>query len=76
MHHGRDDARARLPGQLADEYPCLRAADAVQRATAIEVNGRWIKSGLSGIVLVSADDEQNKAARAEGMRVEDPCLHP
>jgi uncharacterized protein len=54
----------------------LRAYDAVQLAAAIEVNGRWILGGRSGIVLVSADDELNKAARVEGLTVEDPNLYP
>ncbi len=54
----------------------LRAYDTVQLAAAIEVNGRWIRGGRSGIVLVSADDELNKAARVEGLTVEDPNSHP
>ena len=54
----------------------LRAYDAVQLAAALELNSRWIKGGLGGIVLVSADVDLNKAAQADGVRVEDPNTHP
>ena len=53
----------------------LRAYDAVQLATAIELHKQWLDAGVS-VVLVSADQELNAAATAEGLAVEDPLLHP
>jgi predicted nucleic acid-binding protein len=64
------DAAARL----ADAH-ALRAYDAVQLA-ALELNGRWLKAGLGGVTLVSADRDLNAAATAEGLPVEDPNMHP
>ncbi len=49
----------------------LRGYDAVQLAAALEV-----QDNTSTLVLVSADDELNAAAIAEGMAVENPNKHP
>jgi predicted nucleic acid-binding protein len=46
----------------------LRAYDAVQLAAALELN----RLSQGGIVLVSADQDLNDAAAAEGLPVEDP----
>lgn len=54
----------------------LRAYDAVQLASAIEVNCRYHTAGVSPVTLVSADAGLNAAARAEGLPVEDPNDHP
>jgi predicted nucleic acid-binding protein len=54
----------------------LRAYDAVQLAIAREVQGRRFALGLSGITLISADQELNAAATAEGLPVDDPNRHP
>jgi uncharacterized protein len=54
----------------------LRAYDAVQLATAIEVQRQWLRLGLGGIVLVSSDKDLNAAATAEGIGVDDPTAHP
>jgi predicted nucleic acid-binding protein len=54
----------------------LRAYDAVQLAVAMELNGRWLAAGTSGITLVSADQDLNTAATAEGLLVDDPNVHP
>jgi uncharacterized protein len=54
----------------------LRAYDAVQLAAAVELNGRWLAAGMGSITLVSADQQLNNAAVAEGLLVEDPNLHP
>ena len=51
----------------------LRAADAVQLACAILADHRLPDSGYC---LVSADNELNAAAQSEGLRVENPNLHP
>jgi uncharacterized protein len=61
--------------RLADAHE-LRAYDAVQLAAALELNGRWLAAGMSGITLVSADQDLNTAATAEGLMVEDPNVHP
>ena len=53
----------------------LRAYDAVQLAAALEVNERFMAANQS-ITLISADMALNNAARAEGLLVEDPNLHP
>jgi uncharacterized protein len=64
------------PGLLADAMKLanaheLRAYDAVQLAAALELN----RLSEGGIVLVSADQELNHAATAEGLPVEDPGHH-
>ena len=56
--------------QLADRY-ALRAYDAVQFAAALE-----IRSLAPTMTLLSADDELNTAATAEGLPVDDPNTHP
>jgi len=61
--------------RLAESHG-LRAYDAVQLAAALEVNATWIPTGLGGITLISADQDLNAAARAEGLWVDDPSLHP
>lgn len=49
----------------------LRAGDAVQLAGALIVKQR-----LPNLVFVSADDELNRAATAEGITVENPNRYP
>jgi predicted nucleic acid-binding protein len=61
--------------QLADRY-VLRAYDAVQLAAAVALNSQWIAAGAGTITLVSADQELNAAALAEGLTVDDPNMHP
>ncbi|MBI3649496.1 MAG: type II toxin-antitoxin system VapC family toxin [Acidobacteria bacterium] len=53
----------------------LRAYDAIQLAAALEVNERFLAAKQS-LTLISADGALNNAARAEGLLVEDPNLHP
>lgn len=65
------------PGLLADAATLankleLRAYDAVQLAAALELN----RISQGGLVLVSADQALNDAARLEGLSVEDPRVHP
>ncbi len=52
----------------------LRGADAIQLACALL--SRAELPGPPDFYLVSADDELNAAAAAEGLRVENPNLHP
>jgi predicted nucleic acid-binding protein len=66
---------------LADAMPLarvhgLRAYDAVQLATVLEVNRDHQNAGIGPVTLVSADQELNAAATAEGLAVEDPTMHP
>jgi uncharacterized protein len=60
---------------LAETY-ALRGYDAIQLASALEVNVQHLAQGGSAITLVSADGALNIAAMAEGLTVEDPNLHP
>lgn len=53
----------------------LRGYDAVQLAAALHVHLVSLPLAVP-LVLVSADAELNAAARAEGMVVEDPNMHP
>lgn len=53
----------------------LRGYDAVQLAAAIEANEELVNSGLSPLVLVSADTDLNNAAVSEGLSFEDPNDH-
>jgi predicted nucleic acid-binding protein len=53
----------------------LRAYDAVQLATALEVHSDHQNAGVGPVTLVSADGELNAAATAEGLAVEDPASH-
>ncbi len=54
----------------------LRGYDAVQLAAGCQVNQLSIRSGLSPVVFVSADNELNAAAAKEGLVVDNPNLHP
>lgn len=60
---------------LMKRYP-LRAYDATQLATALEVNERLGRAGLPPLIFVSADDQLLAAARAEGLSAENPNLYP
>ena len=57
--------------RLADFYE-LRGYDAVQLACAIEANRDRLTKGLTALMIVSADNELNDAAQAEGLAVENP----
>ena len=57
------------------ERCALRGYDSVQLATVLEVKEAFL-SAAGTITLVSADEELNVAARAEGLVVENPTLHP
>ena len=70
-----DESLLRNARFLARKY-VLRGYDAVQLAAALEVHTRRQRHGLSPLTLVSADDELNNAALAEGLIVENPNSHP
>jgi hypothetical protein len=61
--------------RLATKH-ALRGYDAVQLAAALEANNERGLSGLSPLIIVSADVELNNAAQAEGLQVENPNNYP
>ncbi len=61
--------------RLAETYG-LRAYDAVQRAATADLRRDRSTHGLSRLTLISADQELNATAIAEGIDVDDPNLHP
>ncbi len=54
----------------------LRAYDAVQLATALDLHKDWTAHRLGTFVFVFADRNLNAAAIAEGLTVDDPNSHP
>lgn len=58
------------------EVHFLRGYDAVQLATALELNERRTLRDLPSLFFVSADVELNAAASTEGLLVDDPNAHP
>ena len=54
----------------------LRAYDAVQLATALELHDARELLGLPALTVVSSDVDLNTAAVGEGLVVEDPNAHP
>ena len=59
----------------ADKYE-LRGYDAVQLAAAIEIENELKAVGAASLVFVSADEDLNEVARAEGLSVENPDNYP
>ena len=59
---------------LSERYG-LRGYDAVQLAGAVEVNNRYSLNGLPPVTFISADQELNTAAIAQGLTVENPNSH-
>lgn len=60
---------------LARKYG-LRGYDAVQLAAALDANTELLATDSPAITMVSADDELNRAAVAEGLTVENPNDYP
>ena len=60
--------------QIADRHE-LRGYDAVQLASALEANRLRQNNGLSEITFISADNNLNSAAVAEGLTVDNPNNH-
>jgi uncharacterized protein len=61
--------------RFADKYE-LRGYDAVQLAAAVEIEKELKAVGASGLIFVSADNDLNRAAQAEGLAVENPNNYP
>ncbi|MEW6126805.1 MAG: type II toxin-antitoxin system VapC family toxin [Acidobacteriota bacterium] len=70
-----DDVQITYAIRLVQSHP-LRAYDAIQLATALQINEQITNLGLPTITFVSADVALNNAAVAEGLNVDDPNLHP
>ena len=68
------DVLARAMG-IAETH-ALRGYDAVQLAAALETNELLLSIGLPPITFVSADNDLNTVAAAEGLAVENPNAHP
>jgi uncharacterized protein len=69
------------PAMLADaerlaEVHGLRGYDAVQLAVAVEMRWTRATAGLTPLTFISADQELNVAATAEGLTVDNPAMHP
>jgi uncharacterized protein len=69
------------PALLADakrlaEIHGLRAYDAVQLAAVADLHRERMANGLSRPTLISADQDLNAAAIAEGLDVDNPAAHP
>jgi predicted nucleic acid-binding protein len=62
-------------GDLAEVH-ALRAYDAVQLASVLEINANMKAARSSAVMLASADGALNTAAIAEGLAVDDPNTHP
>jgi predicted nucleic acid-binding protein len=60
---------------LVEQY-ALRAYDAVHLAAGREIHSHQAALSLQAVTFVSADQELNAAAIAEGLTVEDPNNHP
>jgi hypothetical protein len=54
----------------------LRAYDAVQLSTALDIQRDHQQAALAPVTPVSADRDLNVAAVDEGMAVDDPNTHP
>jgi hypothetical protein len=53
-----------------------RGYDAVQLATALGINAHYLSAGLPALTFLSADNDLNAAAQAEGLAAENPNKHP
>ena len=54
----------------------LRGYDAVQLAAALQVDSKRISIGASAITFISADNNLNNAATAEGLLIDNPNNYP
>lgn len=54
----------------------LRGYDAVQLAAALTLNDALVGAALPSLTMISADDDLNAAAQAEGLAADTPNAHP
>ena len=64
-----------LAQTLLERHP-LRAYDAIQLASALVANQAIISANLDALVFLSADNQLNMIATAEGLVVDNPDIHP
>lgn len=62
-------------GDLVQKYP-LRAYDSIQLASALKLFPVFEKVVPNAFNFISADDRLLKVAKAEGLRIDNPNLHP
>ncbi len=60
---------------LLAETHGLRGYDAVQLATALELENRFVAKKMSSIIFISADNQLNQSAQTEGLNVDNPNNH-
>lgn len=54
----------------------LRGYDAIQLSAALELSAALITLGTPPLIFISADNDLNAAASAEGLQVDNPNAHP
>lgn len=54
----------------------LRGYDAVQLAAALTLSDALVGAALPPLAMISADDDLNAAAQAEGLAADTPNAHP
>ncbi|HEY0659088.1 MAG TPA: type II toxin-antitoxin system VapC family toxin [Pyrinomonadaceae bacterium] len=59
---------------LAGNYG-LRGYDTTQLAVAMAVKNRLLKSGITSLTFISADNELNQTAQVEGLTIDNPNNH-
>ena len=62
-------------GDLVQQYP-LRAYDSVQLASALKLFPVFEKTAPNAFTFISADDRLLSVANVEGLRIDNPNLHP
>jgi predicted nucleic acid-binding protein len=66
-----DSGLAQAAGELVIGHP-LRAYDAVQLASALQVQANLDRDGALALTFLSADDRLNSVAQAEGLTTDNP----
>ncbi len=69
------DALIRNAIHLAQTH-VLRGYDAVQLSSALLLNYSLLKLGLPPFIFIYADNNLNSAAKAEGLTIDNPNIHP
>jgi len=62
-------------GDLVQKHP-LRAYDSIQLASALKLFPVFEKTTPNAFTFISADDRLLTVAKAEGLRIDNPNLHP
>lgn len=63
-------------GILLAEKHNLRGYDTTQLSVALAVKKRLLKSGITSLTFISADNDLNQSAQAEGLTIDNPNNHP